>query len=630
MAISAETRVREFPDEPLKSDCSKLVCLACHTTLSGKKIIIMYISHIATARHKQGKSHLERETQRQKMVKESFLAYRKRLGKALAGTGLTEAVSSAESLRRIQIVRSMLQAGIPLATDHLGVPCGPNGPASLTEFSPVTPSDVQRLLQQVDARKATGIDGIPGSLLRQCSDLLAYSLAVLFCTSLRTGTVPLAFKLATVVPLYKTGDPSVPTNYHPVSLLPVVSKLLERVVQRQLVRHLDLSNALPDSQFAFRKKCSTEDALCVLTDSLQKAKDSGLVTGLCLLDMSKAFDKVRHGILIQDLFDVGISGVALKWFANYLTDRRQQVTVASATSRALDCTCGVPQGSVLGPVLFNVYTRDVKSVSSPIPSVQFADDIALYDSKASAGEVSKSVSSAVTDLAIWLKSRGLILNASKSQVMTISPQHAGPEVSIVCCDTSLPIVKSARYLGVFLDNRLSWDVHVSAIVTKVARKIRALWRARRCLSRSSRKVYVKAIVIPDMIYGACSFSAALRVTQLQRLQAMQNRAIRCIDGSPPCSAMQPLLAANSIYRVTELFKQKLLIFIWRCLNDSTSLALAQQHAAAEVRAISMPMVCSASQLAVGVAKRDSPPQEHCCGTVCLERCAPYPDCKILS
>ena len=372
--------------------------------------------------------------------------------------------------------------------DHLGVPCGPNGPVSLTEFSPVIPSDVQRLLQQVDARKATGSDGIPGSLLRQCSDLLAYSLAVLLCTSLRTGTVPLAFKLATVVPLYKTGDPSVPTNYRPVSLLPVVSKLLERVVQRQLVRHLDLSNALPDSQFAFRKKCSTEDALCVLTDSLQKAKDSGLVTGLCLLDMSKAFDKVRHGILIQDLFDVGISGVALKWFANYLTDRRQQVTVASATSRALDCTCGVPQGSVLGPVLFHVYTRDVKSVSSPIPSVQFADDIALYDSKASAGEVSKSVSSAVTDLAIWLKSRGLILNASKSQVMTISPQHAGPEVSIVCCDTSLPIVKSGRYLGVFLDNRLSSDVHVSAIVTKVARKIGALWRARRCLSRSSRKI----------------------------------------------------------------------------------------------------------------------------------------------
>ena len=114
------------------------------------------------------------------------------------------------------------------------------------------------------------------------------------------------------------------------------------------------------------------------------------------------------------------------------------------------------------------------------------------------------------------------------------------------------------------------DVHVSAIVTKVARKIGALWRARRCLSRSSRKIYVKAIVMPDMIYGVCSFSAALRVTQLQRLQAMQNRAIRCIDGSPPCSAMQPLLAANSIYRVTELFKQKLLIFIWRCLNDSTN------------------------------------------------------------
>ena len=218
----------------------------------------------------------------------------------------------------------------------------------------MTPADVRRLLEKLDARKAKGSDGTPGSLLQQCADLLAYSLAVLFCTSLRTGTIPSAFKLASVVPLYKAGDPSVPTNYRPVSLLPIVSKLLERVVQHQLVRHLDLTKALPETQFAFRKKCSTEDALCALTDNLQKARDSGKTTGLCPLDMSKAFDKVHHDKLMQDLLAVGISGKALSWFVDYLSGRKQQILISPSTSPAVACTCGVPQGSVLGPVLFRI------------------------------------------------------------------------------------------------------------------------------------------------------------------------------------------------------------------------------------------------------------------------------------
>ena len=463
----------------------------------------------------------------------------------------------------------------PNRPEQLCTPHGPAGPVSLTELDPVTPADVRRLLEKLDARKATGSDGIPGSLLQQCADLLSYSLAVLFCTSLRTGTIPSAFKLASVVPLYKAGDPSVPTNYRPVSLLPIVSKLLERVVQHQLVRHLDLTQALPETQFAFRKKCSTEDALCVLTDNLQKARDSGKTTGLCLLDMSKAFDKVHHDKLIQDLLAVGISGKALSWFVDYLSGRKQQILISPSTSPALACTCGVPQGSVLGPVLFSIYTRDVPLVSSPVPSVQFADDIALYDSQASAAEASRTLTTAATALAGWLKSRGLILNATKSQVLTISPQQHVQEVTVKSGDCLLPSASSARYLGVHLDNRLDWDTHVNYVVTKVAKKIGALWRARRSLSRRSRQVYVKAVIMPDLLYGSCCFSAAMREGQLKRLQTTQNRAIRCIDGNPPRTAMQPLLTAHSLYRVSELYRQKILITIWRCIHARTSPVLAQ-------------------------------------------------------
>ena len=143
----------------------------------------------------------------------------------------------------------------------LSVPSGPPTMDSLHSFDPVAPSDVYTYLLQVDASKATGSDRIPGSVLKECAYVLAYSLAVLFCASLRTGVVPSAFKLASVVPLYKSGDPSLANNYRPVSLLPIISKLLEKIVQRQLVRHLRINQCLPTTQFAYRQHHSTEDAL---------------------------------------------------------------------------------------------------------------------------------------------------------------------------------------------------------------------------------------------------------------------------------------------------------------------------------------------------------------------------------
>ena len=142
--------------------------------------------------------------------------------------------------------------------------------------------------------KATGSDGIPGHLLKCCADILAASVATLFNASLVNGTVPTAFKLAHVIPLFKAGDPSIPTNFRPVSLLPILSKLLEKVVQKKLAQFLDISGTLPTTQFAFRAGHSTEDALVLMLNRILIARDKRLCTGICLLDMSKAFDKVRH------------------------------------------------------------------------------------------------------------------------------------------------------------------------------------------------------------------------------------------------------------------------------------------------------------------------------------------------
>ncbi|XP_065197636.1 uncharacterized protein LOC135829158 [Sycon ciliatum] len=179
----------------------------------------------------------------------------------------------------------------PSRPEQLQIPIGPQPQGSMLTFQSTTPDEVKHLLERINPCKATGSDGIPGCLLRACADLLAPSLSVLFSSSLRHGEVPLAFKHAVISPLFKAGDPSVAANYRPVSLLPIVSKLLEKIVQKQLVAHLERSCAIPPSQFAFRREHSTEDALVVVTDVILKARDDKLTTGVCLIDMSKAFDK---------------------------------------------------------------------------------------------------------------------------------------------------------------------------------------------------------------------------------------------------------------------------------------------------------------------------------------------------
>eukprot|EP00117_Sycon_ciliatum_P033361 scpid20631/ scgid25685/ Probable RNA-directed DNA polymerase from transposon X-element; Reverse transcriptase len=285
------------------------------------------------------------------------------------------------------------------------LPAGPPAEHSLVSFPPVTVGALERLLQQVNPAKATGSDGIPGLLIKYCADiLLASSLTTLFNASLSSGEVPQQFKLAHVVPLHKSGDPSVPKNFRPVSLLPILSKILEKVVQKSLVEHVARMNILPVTQFAFRHGHSTEDALALLTDRVDTGRDDGLVVATCLLDMSKAFDKVKHSILIQDLFDIGVTGGALTWFKHYLSSRQQQVRTGTGLGRVVTCTCGVPQGSVLGPLLFSIYTRDVPTVTCPTMSIQFADNIALTSSRRSADLVSSELTTAVCSLVCWLAS----------------------------------------------------------------------------------------------------------------------------------------------------------------------------------------------------------------------------------
>ena len=221
-------------------------------------------------------------------------------------------------------------------------------------FQKVVESTVLELLQSIDDRKSAGSDGLPGCILKNSVKDLTPSVTQLINASLTSSELSTPLKLATVSPIFKTGYPSLATQYRPISLLPLVSKLLEKVVARQLRSYLEEFSIIPKEQFAYRQHHSTEDALVYAINNFLMAKDQGLYTGLVFVDMSKAFDRVEHQTLINDLSNIGVRGSAWKWFINYLTDRQQQVRCGNTVTahRPTTCSGGVPQVSVLGPLLF--------------------------------------------------------------------------------------------------------------------------------------------------------------------------------------------------------------------------------------------------------------------------------------
>ena len=386
-----------------------------------------------------------------------------------------------------------------------------DGGSTFAYFHKVTEETVQCLLANISPSKATGSDGLPGFILKSCSDILAPSLTLLFNRSLESGCFPEDMKIANICPIFKSGDKTIPSNYRPVSMLSIVSKLLERVVHRQLHSYLNDNHLLPDTQFAYRRNCSTEDALMIATEKLLTARDNNYISAAAFIDLSKAFDKVKHNILLTDLQEIGIDGAPLQWFRSYLSKRRQRVVIGASESSTELVTCGVPQGSVLGPTLFSLYVRNIRqAVPANIQLLQFADDIMLQYSNENAETVQNRLSNAVSSLSLWLSDRGLILNETKSQVLWI-PIRQEDQISLTvkCNNVSLPNVREAKYLGVLFDEGLTWKPHVNWKSTKTVQAIGALTRARNCLTTQARQAYYSSVIMPNLLYGSSCFVSSL-------------------------------------------------------------------------------------------------------------------------
>lgn len=291
------------------------------------------------------------------------------------------------------------------------------------QFKPVDESDIMSCLQEAKTHSATGLDAIPMRFLKACSGFLIQPITSIINKSISQLTVPAQLKQARVVPIQKTkGDLSV-NNYRPISILPALSKLLERTVYNQFMDHITEHNILSPSQFGFRPGHSTQDALLYASESWRHSIDKGELVGSAFLDLSKAFDCVDHLILLKKMHSYGFTGDAELWLKSYLQDRTQQVCCNGVLSNSGKVTIGVPQGSILGPLLFSMYINDLSSILTHCSIILYADDIVIFVSDRSLEVVEKSLQLDLDHISNWMFSNKLKLNTKKCATMLIGSRQ---------------------------------------------------------------------------------------------------------------------------------------------------------------------------------------------------------------
>ena len=344
---------------------------------------------------------------------------------------------------------------------------------------------LKRKSEYLETKTRSGNDNISSKLLKILNHSVSTAISIVINKSLSTGTVPNTLKIAKVIPIYKAKDKTDMGNYRPISLLPSISKVLEKIVHSRLYKFLTNNKILSENQFGFRPSRSTVDAVCKLTSDVLSASETNQYTLAVLLDLSKAFDTINHEILLNKLNHYGIRGVALEWFRSYLTSRRQFVSYHGCTSASQTVTCGVPQGSVLGPLLFIIYTNDLPVSLEHSKSILFADDITLYHSHTDKAILRQSIEHDLKLLNDWFCSNKLSLNVPKTHFMVFCPKKRNDISDLETLnlgDKSINRVNTAKFLGIYIDDELEWGEHIDHVANKLASGTYAINSAKKILS----------------------------------------------------------------------------------------------------------------------------------------------------
>ena len=435
-------------------------------------------------------------------------------------------------------------------------------------FNTITESETLSIINKLKSKNSSGKDEISNKLLKSIKDEIAKPLTIIINQSLKTGVFPDALKIAKVKPLYKKGDNFCLNNYRPISLLPIISKIFERVMFTQLYSYLNANNLLSEQQYGFRSQRSTELACVKLVDYITTEMDNikKIKTPTAIyLDLSKAFDTLNFNILLNKLQYYGINGISLSLIKNYLTNRFQYVQFENSESDLLEIKTGIPQGSILGPLFFSIMINDLVNSSNKFKFLMYADDTTIYfnleDFPIENREV--LINNELEKVNKWLKLNKLAVNVDKTKSMLFHKRRPVTPIQFSMNNRIIDVVQHFNYLGIMLDADMSWKTHVAMVRNKLSRINGILHRLKYIYPQNILITLYKSLFVPHINYGSLLWGHAGGA-----LDKIQKKAVRTITYSNYIAHSEPLLKELNLLKVKDLFELKILKFLFKLYHNN--------------------------------------------------------------
>lgn len=431
--------------------------------------------------------------------------------------------------------------------------------------------EIEHLIMGLKTDSAPGCDNISSRFLKQHKNILVHPLEKIFNDCLKTGVFPYSLKRSEVCPIYKNGDRSRINNYRPISILPAISKILEKIINTRLVKYLEKNNLLSVNQYGFRHGKSTEQAVNKLIEFISSNLDKRKKCLSIFLDLAKAFDTISVSLLLNKLEALGIRGTQLELFKSYLSGRTQCVRVDKYKSTHLPVTHGVPQGSILGPTLFLVYINELTRLKlTKGEIISFADDTALVFAGDSWDEVFTLAQNGLDMTTEWLQKNILTLNVDKTKYICFSIRQAvsiSGDLRIVshvcnsadsCACSPLERVNTLRYLGITLDNNLNFKEHVKILCNRVRKLIYVFKNLRHVVDPALLKRIYQALCQSLLTYCLSSWGGICKTT-LKSVEVAQRAILKVSTFKPMCFPTVTLFQLCEVLTVRQLFILKIIM-----------------------------------------------------------------------
>jgi len=437
------------------------------------------------------------------------------------------------------------------------------------QFQEINDEVIISIIDKLAPKTSCGFDGVSSKMVKTIKVALIQPITLIINQMLHTGIFPDKLKIAKIIPLHKKDDETLLNNYRPISLLPAISKIFEKVIFKQIYHFFQEKKLFYNAQYGFRSEHSTEYAALELVDRVIMEMDKMNTPINIFLDLSKAFDTLDHKILLKKLKYYGFNGMAYNLMESYLTNRKQYVEMEGVESELLTVITGVPQGSILGPLLFIIYINDIVSASNLFNFIIYADDTTLSTTleiiikDTNYGNIESKINRELAGINDWLKTNKLSLNVSKSKYMIFhTPQKKVKPLKLFIENTTIDRVYEFNFLGLTINENLNWKNHINKIANKISKSMGILNKLKHFLPLNT-----KVLIYNSLILSHLNFCILAWGYQCDRILKLQKRIVRILNISKYNAHTEPIFKTLKLLKVTDILKLQELKFYYKYENN---------------------------------------------------------------